>query len=229
MSSDSSLNVKRIDSCSDDNLTVIEVTTGSCAGVHKSTSNGSSVTPVPDNMLYNIGLDSAATDLVCLSPSNAIFHPSDAAIYESQLKGKGGTKRRGDELPIALVVPLYYALQTRTEGSVGVSDMNSTGDPGRTGSGDIGGVRASGGGSTLLSQYDATNINASSSFEALSSVRYFPYPSRNNHRTSQQSKRLLKPFRPTSSQPHTTQDLLEVPFNAQVLQLYTLRVSHRSN
>jgi hypothetical protein len=203
-----SLYADRTDSCFDEDLTVIEVTTRSCAGVQDRALNGSRIAPVPDNMLYNIGLDSAATDLVCLSPSNAIFHPSDAPIFEKQLKREGIMKKGGDELPTALVVPLYYFLQGG-EPSAWVTDSNSTDDPGRSAS--VAGVNQRGGVSAPLSQdKDAP--------EELSSVRYFPYPSRASNRASQQSKRLQKPFRTTTSRSYSTQDLHEIPFNAQVWQ-----------
>jgi hypothetical protein len=211
-----SSNVKRKESCTDANLTVIEVTTRSCAGVQDRSLNGSNITPVPDNMLYNIGLDSAATDLVCLSPSNVIFHPSDALIFENQLKTEGTMKKGGNELPTALVVPLYYALQGRKP-SAGVGDSNSTDNSGSCGS--VGMVTQRGGVSPLHPErWSGVNVNASSSPEALSSVCYFPYPSHTNHRARQQSKRLQKPFRATSSQPNSRQNLHEVPFNAQVWQ-----------
>jgi hypothetical protein len=213
VSSDISLNANRTDSCFDEDLTVIEVTTRSCAGVQDRALNGSSTAPVPDNMLYNIGLDSAATDLVCLSPSNAIFRPSDALMFENQLKREGTMKKGGDELPTALVVPLYYSLQGG-EPSAWVTDSNRTVDPGRSAS--VAGVNQRGGVSAPLSQDKDAEINASSSHEALSSVHYFPYPSRASNRASQQSKRLQKPFRTASSRPYSTQDLHEIPFNAQV-------------
>lgn len=226
MSPQLSANVKRTDSYFDENLTVIEVATQSCAGVEGRVSNESSIAPapVPDNMLYNIGLDSAGTDLVCLSPSNAIFHPSDALIFENQLKAQKVMKRIGDELPIALVVPLYYALHWGREPTAGESDRNRTLNPGVRGK--EGGVDQRGGQSRPLSQHGDANITASSSSEALPSVHYFPYPS--SHRASQQSKRLQKPFRATSSRPHSTQDLVEVPFNAQV-QLSRHRIQNFSS
>lgn len=205
--------IKRTDSCSDESLTVIEVTMRPCKDTQEHKSNGLHV--VPDNTMYNIGLDSAATDLVCLSPPSAIFQPLDSIIFESQLRGHTAILDKIDELPTALVVPLYYALQGRKVHSTGDSHRNSTANSGGRLRGDEVSLRETG--SAPLSRYRDAGANGSKSSEASSSANYFPYPSRTSLYASQQSKRLQKPFRVASSRHQGTKDLLEVPFNAEVL------------
>ena len=70
-------------------LTVIDVHVGSCEIIKRGF--------LPDKMLYNIGLDAASTDLVCVSPSNVVFGRSDAAMFEDQLTGRVMTERKKSE------------------------------------------------------------------------------------------------------------------------------------
>jgi len=63
---------------------------------------------LPDNALYNIGLDVAATDLVCLAPPGLVFQADAAPALRRQLWASGGRwGGLGGPLPVAIVVPTY--------------------------------------------------------------------------------------------------------------------------
>ena len=66
-----------------DDVTVIDVDVTSCPVIQENMRKRKGF--LPDKMLYNIGLDAASTDLVCLSPPDVVFRSSDAAMFESQL------------------------------------------------------------------------------------------------------------------------------------------------
>lgn len=74
-------------------MTVIDVNIGSCVIIKDDVKRGF----LPDKMLYNIGLDAAFTDLVCVSPSNVVFGMSDAAMFEGQLAIKERKERKNSE------------------------------------------------------------------------------------------------------------------------------------
>lgn len=64
-------------------VTVIDVDVTSCPVIEEIMQKGQGF--IPDKMLYNIGLDAASTDLVCVSPPDVVFSLSDAAVFEGQL------------------------------------------------------------------------------------------------------------------------------------------------
>jgi hypothetical protein len=74
-------------------LTVIDVNIVSCAIIKENVKEGF----LPDKMLYNIGLDAASTNLVCVSPSTVVFERSDAAMFEGQLALTEIKERRRSE------------------------------------------------------------------------------------------------------------------------------------
>ena len=73
-----------------DDLTVIDVEVGSCSVIEANIKQGF----LPDNVLYNIGLDAASTDLVCVSPSDVVFGLSDAAMFEGQFAMRKGIEKK---------------------------------------------------------------------------------------------------------------------------------------
>ena len=65
---------------------------------------------LPDHTLYNIGLDAAPTDLVCVSPPGMLFYPNDALSFQRQLTVTGSGSRWGgleSKLAIAIIIPAY--------------------------------------------------------------------------------------------------------------------------
>jgi len=58
---------------------------------------------LPDNTLYNIGLDVAGTDVVMLAPSYVVLQPMHAHISSRDLLHA----LRAESRPLALVVPMY--------------------------------------------------------------------------------------------------------------------------
>ena len=72
---------------------------------------------LPDHTLYNIGLDAAPTDLVCVSPPGMLFYPNDALSFQRQLTVTGSGSRWGgleSKLPIAIVIPVFAQAKTLT-------------------------------------------------------------------------------------------------------------------
>jgi hypothetical protein len=95
-------------------LTVVEVDISDCMG--KGMNMISPEAPVlPDKTLYNIGVDIALTDIVCIAPAGLLFDPEDGPIFERQLLHSGSRwGAEGSALPVAIVVPVFTPWGTMT-------------------------------------------------------------------------------------------------------------------
>lgn len=158
---------------------------------------------MPDNMLLNMGLDAASTNLVCISPPNVIFDPSAAGMLESQLR-----KKRVYELPYTLVVPVYYPPAGKG-GVEGDNGLNTAETSANSSSINNGGTRRT---HTRGSDKMGASTPAITESSEVTTPAPLPYPSRDSTAT-QQTKQLLKPFR--SSMPRGDA-LTDVAFNAKV-------------
>jgi hypothetical protein len=120
-----------VDRAAGASLTVLVTDIGACKSHIFSTGTGtSSSAPLPDNALFNLGMDAAATDIVCLCPRGASFRRlrgtdgGDGAagkdvrdqlhlaqsLADSQVSARGRAPL--DLLPVALVVPAYSITST---------------------------------------------------------------------------------------------------------------------
>lgn len=182
-----------------DNLTIIEVNVAPCSSEAKVKGGNT----VPDNTLFNMGLDAASTNLVCISPPNVIFDPSAAGMLESQL-----LKKRVYELPYTLVVPVYYPLAGR-EGVEGDNGLNTADTSANRSS-----IINSGTRRTHKKGSDKMGVSTPAITESSEAITPapLPYPSRDSTAT-QQTKQLLKPFHSSMS---IGDALTDVAFNAKV-------------
>ena len=186
-----------------DNLTILEVNIAPCTTEKRNA--------IQDNMLLNMGLDVASTNLVCVSPSDVIFHPAAAGLLESHL-----LKKRISELPYTLVVPVYYTTSRKDDveeiSVINISDVSAvnSSSSSSTYNNSSGVKRRDVNGTDKYNRDDSTpTISAASD---VTTPTHLPYPSL-DPQARQQAKQLLKPFHSSQS---SGDALTDVAFNAQV-------------
>ena len=89
------------------------LTTADGGGPPADAAAAATVPVLPHHTLFNIGLDAAGTEYVCLAPPGGVFPPIDpGGAFLRQLRRGGAGSRwggRGTAAPVALVVPIYTA------------------------------------------------------------------------------------------------------------------------
>ena len=223
-------------------VTVIDVDVTSCPIIEENMRKGKGF--LSDKMLYNIGLDAASTDLVCVSPHDVVFKLSDAAVFEGQLavaeteeirktgeeekekirEKEGGEERKEEvRVPKAIIIPVYYAsASARTHiHKKNSSSSSSMISDALAGGRHVGGRMAS----THPESSSPSNTDVQSATVTVTAVSAahhgyedhipFPFPSLSTPCGDQQSSKLLKAYIGTSDG-HRIDDVSRVPFNAQV-------------
>ena len=213
-------------------LTIIDVEVGTCSVIEENIKQGF----LPDKMLYNIGLDAASTDLVCVSPSDVVFRLSDAGVFAGQLavgemkekrkntevekKGEEETEEEGGEVfhaPKALIVPVYYPRTHQRNQNSTESKSSKT----------LKGQHSDKGKDTMrqenISPSKADSQSVAATVTAGQRGHPIPFPSPTAPCGEQQSSKLMKAYIGPSDQQNLDdpEGLIKVSFNAKVVPLYS--------